>query len=100
MNITQFDLALQANPILNGLDYASGNNGLLEFSQALNFVQRTIVLNMAELIKGDTNHSCNICTQGCILPQHIVLLIFQQVVHRYNGVFVDGILIAKHGPLE
>jgi hypothetical protein len=97
--MTVFDLFVvnQDHPIFIALSYEVIEGQVIFYSD-LKTIQRSIVVNMAAIINGDTSNTCDILTQRANIPQHMVLLIFQQVVHRYNaGVYCDGVLIAKHG---
>ncbi|MGL4757778.1 MAG: hypothetical protein ACRCXZ_00440 [Patescibacteria group bacterium] len=85
------------NPIFKDLciDYSSNTKPI--FKDPLAVIQRAIVVNIGEVVNGDQNRDCHIITLQANIPQHMALLIFQQVVHRYRCVYCDGVLIAKHG---
>jgi hypothetical protein len=87
------------NPILNGLKYEIINNEV-QFEEDLATLQRQIVSNIASFVDSNRTKCCNIVTKNSNFPSHLSFLIFFKVVHRYNGVYCDDVLIAQHGPIN
>jgi hypothetical protein len=101
MEIILKSKVLGDNPILTGIDYTV-NLDYIQFNLAIGELQSIVSKNIEQLISEEKKKSfvCNIITLETNFPQHLILLVFRCVVHRFNGITVDGVLVAQHGPIE